>query len=142
MSEASNRAVIDNAFDRFRKRKDTIVQAGIVKLAEAGLEYLLEAHDLEPQAHHHPEEENTMAYAVAHDGQIVASGCHHGGISPDFPGEAEQKARDLVSGKSGWTVLIISDMLGWYVWDWEWMFLEVTMEDIKTHFHDFFKPIA
>lgn len=141
MSVDSNKAVIDNAFDRLKRKKDTIILNGMIKVAKAGLEYLLEAHEIFEPGMMHTEETNTMAYAVAHDGQVVASGMHNGG-DYDLPGSALEMAKDLVADTSGWVAVILSDMEGWYRVDYEINFLYTARDEIKSRFKDFFKPIA
>ena len=141
MSVESNRAVINRAFDRFKKTKDDIVLQGMVEVAKAGLEYLIEQHESFEPGMIHTQETNTMAYAVGHNGDLIQSGMHNGG-DYDMPGSALEKAESLLSGTTGWVAFILSDMEGWYRVDYEMMFLYESREEIKARFKEFFKPIA
>ena len=135
---AKNRAVIRSAFSRLRSESDATILAGMTRMTEAGLEYLLEAHD---SGMHHPNENDTLAAILAHDGQVVAKFPHEG--SDDFPGSASAEAARLLRGTSGWIVIILSDMvMQWYRVDYEIAFLTYSADEIKANFHSFFKPIT
>lgn len=136
-----NRNTITKSFRRLRNSEERTMREGMVKVAKAGMDYLLEAHDNHPIAHEHPEEENTMAYAVAHNGTIVESGNHHGSGSEDMPGNALSKAASLLSGTQGWTAVILSEMEGWYRADWEINFLQSSADEIRDKFYTYFHKV-
>lgn len=136
-----NRNTITKSFQRLRKSEDAISREGMVRVVKAGMDSLLEAHYNHPIAHEHPEEENTLAYAIAHDGVIVESGRHNGIGSDDMPGEAQSKAASLLSGTTGWTAVILSEMEGWYRVDWEWNFLRSSADEIRNKFHTYFHKV-
>ena len=136
-----NKAVIAKAFARFRKEEEIILREGAIRLAKAGLDFLLEAHDDYPRPLLHPEETDTLGYAVAYNGVIVDSAAHIGGESEDLPGSAKEEAERLLSGTRGWRIIVLSDMENWYRWDLETGFLMYSADEIKANFHQFFKPI-
>lgn len=138
--EAQNNMVVQRAFDNLRFHQTQIVTDGMRRVAEAGLEYLLEAHDTKYDLNH-PEETNTLGYAVAYNGNVVASGSHNGG-DYDMPGSAREMAENIAASSPGWCAIILSEMEGYYRVDWEMDFLYRSTEEIKANFNQFFKPIA
>lgn len=140
-SESRNNKVIQNAFSRFLKNEESVTREGMCVLAKAGLDYLIDAHDFHAQLMMHTTENDTMGYAVAHNGTIVASGSHNGGDF-DLPGSAKEEAEALLSSTTGWVAIILSDMEGWYRVDYEEDFLFYAADEIRENFHTFFKPIA
>lgn len=138
--QAQNKRVISQAFSRFRKEDERIIEEGMIRVAKAGLDFLIEAHEHHPYAHRHPEEVDTMAYAIAHNGAIVASQGYNGN-GDDLPGNAQEAAERLLAGSIGWTAIVLSDMEGWYRVDWEWGFLQYSSDEIKENFNKYFKPI-
>lgn len=135
-----NRRTIQHAFLRFQGREEEIIREGMIRVAKAGIEYLIQAHDEFKSGLHHPEEDDTMAYAVAHNGRLIASGSYNGG-GDDIPGDARNKAIDLLSQTKGWSAIILSDMEGWYRVDWEMGFLQSSADDIRDNFIKHFKPV-
>lgn len=138
--QSQNRQVIKNAFKRLRQSEYDTVKAGAIAVAEAGLQYVIDAHEGSPYMMHHLEEKDTMAYAVAYDGVIVAAKSHEGGDS-DLPGSAMGTAKSIVSQSHGWVIIVLSDMAGWYRADWEVNFLNYSADEIRANFHKFFKPV-
>ena len=138
--QSRNKGVIAKAFARLKKSEEETVFRGMIRLAQAGMSFLVEAHDNFRDGLHHPEEDDTMAYAVSHDGVIVESGSFRGG-GDDMPGDAMNKARRLLAGTSGWRAVILSEMEGWYRVDWEMDFLHVSADEVRSNFHRFFKPV-
>ena len=141
MSEARNAAVIRSAFARLQSNKERIIEDGMKRLAQAGLEFLIRAHDEHDLFMNHPNEDNTMAWAVGHNGSVVASGSHNGG-EDDLPGSALQAAESIISNTSGWVAIILSDMEGWYSVGLEEDFLFTASFDIADTFHTYFKKIS
>ena len=117
-----NRNTITKSFQRLRKSEDAISREGMVRVVKAGME-------------------NTLAYAIAHDGVVVESGRHNGIGSDDMPGEAQSKAASLLSGTTGWTAVILSEMEGWYRVDWEMNFLHSSADEIRNKFHTYFHKV-
>lgn len=138
---SKNRQVIKNAFNNLLKDEKEIIRDGMCKLAEAGLSYLIEAHEFHSALMNHTTETDTMGYAVAFDGVIVASGSHDGG-GDDMPGAARDTAQALLAGTQGWVAIILSDMEGWYRVDYEEDFLGYAFEEVKANFNQFFKRIS
>ena len=138
--QSRNKGVITKAFARLKRSEEDVVFQGMVKLAEAGMAFLVQAHDSFRDGLHHPEEDDTMAYAVSHDGVIIGSGSFNGG-GDDIPGDALGKARRILDGTTGWRAVILSEMEGWYRVDWEMDFLHVSAEEVKENFHKFFKRV-
>lgn len=138
---ARNKKTIERAFSKFRKEDEAIIRHGMLLVAKAGMDHLLEAHASMEEDLNHPQEVNTMGYAVAHNGKIVASFGYNGGGNDDLPGEAREEAERLLAGTTGWRAIILSDMEGWYRVDWEEGFLFSSSEEIKNNFNSYFKPI-
>lgn len=138
--QQQNKSTIAGAFARLQKAEEDAIAKGMCRLAKAGLEYLVEAHDSFGYVLRHTEETNTLAYAVAKDGVIVVSDYLDGG-SGDLPGNAREKAATILSGTKGWAAVIVSDMEGWYRVDWEMHFLHISVAQIKENFHSFFKKV-
>lgn len=138
--QAQNKRTIEQAFSRFRKEEEDIVREGMERVAKAGIAFLVEAHKQFREGLSHPHEDDTMAYAVAHDGIIVVSNSYFGG-GDEIPGDARSKAEGLLSGTKGWTAIILSDMEGWYRIDWEMGFLHSSAEDIRDNFTKYFKKV-
>ena len=138
--QSKNTQVIRNAITRFRNDADTIIENGICDVARAGLTFLVEAHDAYRENMSHTVEEDTLAYAVAHNGTVIRSGYYNGG-GEDIPGDAMNKAKSLLSGTSGWVAIILSEMEGWYRVDWEQDFLQYSADTIRQNFRKYFKPV-
>lgn len=136
-----NRRVIHTAFTRLGRDADAIILDGMTRVAQAGLEYLLGAHDDHSPWMNHPIENDTLASVVAHNGEVVASFPHDGGEG-DLPGNASDEAKRILRGTSGWVAIIHSDMKGWYRVDYELAFLAISADEVKANFNRFFKPIA
>lgn len=137
-----NNSVIRGAFSKLAKRENTIVLEGMMRLARAGLAYLVEAHNNLVPGLNHTQETDTLAYAISYNGEIKASGMWDNNESDQMPGEAREEAKRLLSGTKGWVCIIISDMeYDWYRVDWEIDFLHYSAMTIKMNFNKFFKKI-
>lgn len=141
---ARNNTVISNAFASLTARKDQIIQEGFIRMMEAGLEYLLEAHDA-PIAgknifHHNEMEKETLGWMIFRDGVEVASGTQD-------RGPLEGSVRDILlnlEGRpdTGWVGYLMSEMdFNWYRVDYEISFLQYSADNIKGNFSTFFRPI-
>lgn len=141
--EALNSAVIDKAFARLCKSEETVALNGMHGLLLAGLGYLEEAHGLIHGGERHTEENDTLGYALVHDGNILEVVSHSGKEwTPN--GNAIQRLEQVASrSRKGWVGIILSDMTNdWYRVDYEMDYLAYSADNIREHFHDFFKPIA
>ena len=91
MSKASNQrknaSTIDYAFKRFKVNAEATILDGMEKLAHAALDYLIDAHNNHAMFMAHTTQTDTMAWALAHNGQVRRSGYHNGGDG-DLPGSA------------------------------------------------------
>lgn len=151
-NQKQNERKITQSFNKFKADEFRIILQGVKDLAEFAME-MLEKHHRESEqvggdSAAHITEENTMAYAVAHDGQVLAAGHNQGdGDAPtvsEAVGRAEEYAREFSSMESGptsWVIVLFSQMEGWYKWNMEMNFYYATKYDIQKHFNDFFKPI-
>lgn len=142
MSAESNRMAIKRGFSKFRKGAEEVIRGGMINIAEAGMLFLVDAHEMFniSDEHNHINEDDTLAWAVSHDGIIVASGNYMGG-GDDLPGSARQEAINLLHGTTGWVAIIYSDMQGWYRADWEEDYLNYSRENISASFNDIFKRV-
>ena len=151
--QQKNSGVIKKSFERLQLHQQEITLHGVVELAKFGLE-MLEKHHHESEnvggeSAAHVTDENTMAYAVAHSGRVLASGYTKGdgdlpgGVS-QAQGRAEEYAREYSAMESGphtWVIVLFSQMEGWYRWNDEMSFYYATRYDIQKNFGRFFKPI-
>lgn len=135
-----NSMVIRRAFDRLCENKDRIIEEGMIRLAKAGLAYLVEVHNAHEMFMEHVTETDTMAWAVSHNGSIVATGCHEG-TDDDMPGTAQQTASSILSSTNGWVAIILSEMEGYYRVDYEEDFLFDTSFNTASEFQTYFKRI-
>lgn len=138
--ESKNRQVIQRSLDRLRESEERRALAAMCQIAEAGLQYLLDAHDAHSMFMAHTLETDTLCFAVAHNGTIVATGAHNGGEG-DLPGNAVGEATRILSGTSGWAAIILSDMKGWYRVDYETSFLFYSADMVKDNFRRLFKQV-
>lgn len=141
MGRSSNDAAIRRGFRNLKKAQERICLEGMRKVAKAGLEYLVEAHDQHRHGMLHTQEVNTIAYAIGYNGKVVESGFHKG-EKEDQLGRSDERAEELIAGTTGYVAVIFSDMQGWYKVDYEMDFFYYTIDRIKEHFHEFFKPIS
>lgn len=151
--QQQNSGVIKKSFARLQSHQQEITLHGVIELAKFGLA-MLEKHHLESEnvggeTAAHITDDNTMAYAVAHNGKVLASGHTEG--DNDFPsdvsqvvGQAEDYAREYSAMESGpftWVIVLFSQMEGWYRWSDEMSFYYATRYDIQKNFGRYFKPI-
>lgn len=142
-----NKSVIDRAFERFQKQYVSTMSQGLVEIAEAALAYLVSCHENDPIHKHHIEDDNTIGYAVGFRGAtLVASFGYEGGGGENarFPGNAAKKAEELVmSRKDGWSLVVLSEMDGWYDWTFEDEALVGSTKNFtRENFLKFFKQIS
>lgn len=146
----TNRQTINNAFKTFNFRVESYIEEGMIKMAAAGLDYLIEAHEIDAaydgEDFDHQHQSNTTAWAIAHNGKVVRaayydgdddSGLQERALSPD----AMQVASRIAAGTTGWAICITADMKGWYREDYEMIFMNYSRDQIMNHFHDYFKPV-
>ena len=138
--EQRNQKVIQKSLTRLRTSEQKTAENAMRKIVMVGLEYLIDAHNMHDMFMSHTQENDTLGYALAHDGMIVMSGQHNGG-NEDLPGNAKEKAINLLSGTQGWVAVILSDMQGWYRVDYETDFLLYSAEQVRQDFNRFFKPV-
>lgn len=142
---ARNNTVISNAFASLTARKDQIIQEGFIRMMEAGLEYLLEAHDeFRRKGHnihwHNLDERETAGWMIFHDGVEVASGAQD-------RGPLEGSVRDILLNlegrpQNGWVGYLMSEMtFDHYRVDYEIAWLLISSDNIKGNFSSFFRPI-
>ena len=142
--EARNRTVIEAAFAKFRATEFAIIRQGMINIAQAGLLYLVDAHEIFnlQDSHNHLNEDNTLAWAVAYNGQTVDCGDLQGSTDDEsYPGDASAEARALLKETTGWVAVIYSSMEGWYRFDWEEMYLRYTRDMIYADFDRIFKRV-
>lgn len=149
----TNKQTIQNAFKTFNLRNESYIQEGMIKMAQAGLDYLIEAHEIESHwdeggEFDHPNQSDTTAWAIAHNGSIVraayydgdkGSGIQERALSPDAMVVASKVAAQC---RAGWAICITADMKGWYNEEWEKIFMNYSRDQIMQHFHDYFKPVT
>ena len=54
-----------------------------------------------------------------------------------------RRQKESARGTKGWVGIVLSDMANnWYRVDWEYDYLAYSADMVKSHFNNFFKPIA
>ena len=141
-----NKSVIGGAFDRFYNQYVSTMSQGLVEIAEAALAYLVSCHENDPVHKRHIDEKNTIGYAVGFNGNtlIASFGYEGGGEDADLPGSAREMAEELVMRrKDGWSLVVLSEMDGWYDWQWEDEALVGSTKNFtRENFLKFFKQIS
>ena len=136
---SENAATISKAFKRFARNEDATIREGMYNAARAGMDYLIEAHNAFKPGLQHTKENDTLAYAVAHDGTVQMMGFHSGGEGKT--GWARNAAASALSGTTGWVAIVLSEMHGWYKVSYEVNFLSYSAAEIKSNFSKFFKRV-
>lgn len=141
--EQANERVIDNAVTKFKERANKALMDGMYGLMNAALDYLHEAHELYKPDMAHESEANTLGWALVYNGKVMEVVAQDKGpLTPK--GDALGRLEMVVSGvrSTGWVGIVLSDMANdWYNIDLEMQFLNYSIDEVKAHFHDFFKPV-
>lgn len=138
-ASAANKQAILRGFTRLRTVEEQTALNGMRKVGETGLDLVVQYHREHDSDMIHLNEDDTLAYAVAHDGKVVASGNHSGGDF-DMPGEATEEAKDLLASTKGYAAIVLSDMAQpWYNATYELDFLTRARGEIETSINEFFK---
>lgn len=141
-NKARNTAAIKRGFRNLTTNKDKIIERGMIRLLDAALDYLHEAHDMFRERMRHEQEENTLGWALFHNGEMrMAVSQQKGELTPR--GDALSRLRALSSEHpAGWVGVVLSDMANeWYRVDWEEKFLHFSAENTKAIFKECFKPL-
>ena len=137
--QANNRT-IEYAFKRLMLTQKNVALDGMEKLANAALQYLIDAHDSHSMFMLHTTETNTLGWALACDGKVLRSGQHRGDDG-SLPGDAEEKAKAIAARTHGYAIILLSEMEGWYREDYEMDFMLDTQFGITENFMKFFKKV-
>lgn len=142
-----NSRTILNAFNRLRKSKDRVIEAGFPRLLNDAMLYAISIHDHEHFGHR--THDNSYGWALVHDGKVVrmqVNGGQHG------HGDAEDQLRTVAGRitRKGWVGVILASMIAsygrrkpfYYEVDYEMGILDMTQDEIQDHFTEYFKPIA
>ena len=140
--EQKNEKAILRGVNRLKANKEAMCEQGLYAMLMAGLDYLEEAHGLLHPGERHIGENDTLGWAIIHDGKIVeVVSQSKGAWTPrgDALGRLEQMASSL---RSGWCGIIMSDVANsWYRLDWENDYLNYSAMNVKDRFHTYFKSI-
>lgn len=136
-----NESVINQAFKRLTICEMNVIREGMIRLAKAGLAYLVEMHNMHELFMSHTTEKDTMAWAVGYNGLVIASGFYDGG-DDDMPGTADATAASIIEGTTGWVAVILSEMEGYYRVDYEEDFLTDTSFNTASEFQTYFKKVS
>lgn len=130
---------IKKGFERLSERANSISEVIMRNAARDGLNKLIEAHEMALQLvggnrEFHLVENNTLAYALAHNGAIVESGYHNGGGER---GGALGMAKEAVSNSAeGWKAAIVSDIqMGHYYLDDEEDLIHIAAESVRDELY-------
>lgn len=141
-NKARNTAAINRGFKKLTEAKEKIVERGMTRLLDAALDYLHEAHENFRKDLRHEHEENTLGWALFHDGGLrMAVSQQKGELTPR--GDALARLQALSSEHpKGWVGVVLSDMANeWYKVEWEEDFLRFSAENTKAVFLECFKPL-
>ena len=144
-NNAANLSAIKRGLENLKKSKDAIIEKGMRALLDAALDYLQDAHAVlhGGAAHRHPNETNTLGWALVHDGKIIeAVSQAKGPITPR--GDALASLQSVAAGAGeGWVGFVLSDMQNaWYRADWEEDFLNYTVQMTAQTFNEYFTSIS
>ena len=132
--KSRNANAIKRGFKNFGSYAAHMEDVVMRNMARDGLFALLREHNLHDEFLNHPQEKDTLAYALAHDGMIIESG-YHNGKEDDLPGDALNQARQVASAHKGWCAVILSDMqYGWYSVVLEEDLLNAARGDIEDNY--------
>ena len=142
--ESKNKSVIYKAFAGLRVREEEVVKNGMYGIMNAGLEWLHEAHDMYRPGLFHEEENDTLGWAIIHNGAVLeVVSQSKGEWTPHGDAIGRLQALAAESQPETWTGIILSDMANnWYRVDYEMDFLGYSADEVREHFHEFFKPIT
>jgi len=141
---AQNKTAITRGLTTLQQHMEAIVNNGMQTIGSESLDFLIQGHEVlhQGQAHRHPEENDTLGYAVLHDGNIVKMVSHMGGAVQPW-GEVEMTlAKISALYPTGWVVIVAADMANdWYRLDWEMDFLHYAADGVRLNWEDYFKPL-
>jgi hypothetical protein len=107
-------------------------------VGKAALDFVVQAHREHDSGMMHIHEDNTLAYAVARDGDVFDSGKFSGGGEYE-PGLAADEAKEIASATKGFVAVMFSDMTGgWYNATLEMDFLALAREEIRNSINNYF----
>ena len=142
-----NDVVVRNAFKRLEASKDAAIESGMVRLLGDAVQYAISIHDHEHFGHRITGD--SYGWALLHNRtikQMQVNGGRHG------QGDAEDQLREVARGvtKDGWVGIILSSMLMafgnrkpiYFEVDYEMGILDMTQDEIRDHFTEYFKPIT
>lgn len=128
-----NRNAIKRGFTNLKSYGEKMSEVVMRNMARDGLHSLLNEHDIHEAYLNHTCEDNTLAYALAHNGAIIESGYHNGG-DDELPGDAKAQAEEIARSHNGYCAVILSDMMGWYKITLEEDLLNAARGDIQDHY--------
>ncbi len=139
---SANDVVIKNAFARLSQAKDVHIEHVMHEVLAVALEALLTAHDNHPIAHRHPEEDDTLAWALIHNGKVVEAVAHSGGRMTAASALRTLRRVMAENPSKGWYGVVCSDVTNnWYRIDWEMSFLNASMNAVKANIQQYLKKI-
>ncbi len=144
MGKAENTKAIYRGFAKLARAKDGIIENGLYSLMESALDFLLEAHDVlhDGRAQNHPSENDTLGYAIIHNGRIVETVAQSRGVWTPR-GDVLTRLQKLASSvTASWAGIVCSDMANhWYRVDWEEDFLMYSADMTADVFKQLFVPV-
>lgn len=136
---ADNERKLEGGFFRLVRGKDAEIERIMLDVLDVALEDLIEAHWGKLA---HPEETDTLGWALVHDGKVVKAVSQDGGQVTDA--SALRTLSSLVSSgpTSGWYGIVCSDMTNdWYRVDWEIIFLHRSARELKKNMYKYLHRI-
>ena len=150
----SNREAIRRGLKTLTISKDTIINLGLYNLMEAAIQKVIEEHEEFHNEHpsfpdfHGEMDNDTLAAGVSHKGDILDIWSQVKGQDVPY-NVASVMMENLLSGnQNAWVGSILSGMIAGddppraYREEYEVMFLEHTIEWVRQHWDEYFKPIS
>ena len=135
-----NERTIVRSLRRLMQSEHDTILAGYNKFMQAAMDHLIGVH---AATEHHVHEDNTLAWAIIHNGEVVMVYGHKGGESVRWKTAPEYILRLVPSlPKEGWIGILLSGVKGWYNVEREMGYLTDTASWARDSFTKYFKPIA
>lgn len=134
-----NERTIERSLRQLAKREYDTVLSGYVQFMQAAMNHLIEEHSA---SEHHVNEDNTLAWAIVHDGNVVMIYGHKGGEQVRWTTAPGYLLRIIPTlPNTGWIGILLSATKGWYNVEREMGYLTDTLSWAKDSFTKYFKPV-
>lgn len=140
-----NKDTIKRGFAALSASAERVMEEGLNRFLDLALQYLIDAHDMyftHGTATRHLSENDTLGYAVIHNGKIVNMVAQAGGEWTPR-GNVGAKLRTIATDSpKGWVGIVCSDLENdWYRVDWEFDFLLYSKNMTRESFDKCFRRV-